>query len=285
MIRRTSLAAGACASALLLAGVSAGAFAANTPVSNWTKVTQQTNARAAGAIVFGTVTSTAPTGATIHTPSNGDVTVAFTPQTHFKGHSDAGTAAGYKSGDQVYIVGRYINGFTATNVQYDIAPFAVPLNVVYRGTVSSTANGALTLTIAGGKSVTLQTGSTTRFRINGQTSTTVPTIPARLRVVVEAQTLTNGSLLARSVVGGKAAASAVRVNGTIATVGQGSFTLTLANGQTATVTIASTTTFRVKGQIPAATPALAVGQKVVVTGTRQTDGSVLARVINIQTTA
>lgn len=282
MIRHRSLAAGTCASVALFAGISAGVLAANAPAGNWTRVAQQAKARAGGAIVFGSVVTTSSTGATIRTPSSGDLAVSFTPQTHFKGHSDAATAAGYKAGEQVYIVGRYINGFTATNVQYDVAPFAVPLNVAYRGTVSSTAGQALTLALGGGKSVTVQIGSTTKFTINGQTSSALPAIPANLRVQVLAQTLTDGSLLARSVTGGKKAALAARVNGTIASVGQGSFTLSLKNGQTVDVIVQTTTTFRVKGVPQTQVPTLTAGEKVVVAGTRQADGSIAARIINIQ---
>jgi hypothetical protein len=282
MKRYSTLAAGALASLALVTGMSVSAFAANGLASNWAAAAQQTKSRAGGAIVFGTVVSTSSTGATIKTPSNGNVAISVTSNTHFKAHSTAATMAGYKTGDQVYAVGRYINGFTASNVQYDVAPFAVPLPVQYKGTFSSAGTSSLTIALKNGQSITIPTGSTTRFTINGQKSTSMPSIPSGLTLTVQAQTLTDGTLRAKNVVGGTTP-KRTRVAGTIASVGQGSFVLTRNNGQTVTVTTATSTQFRVKGQNQATAPALAAGQKVAVTGIRLADGTIAAQVVNLQT--
>ncbi len=282
MKRYSTLAASTCATLALVTGISVTAFAATGLAQNWTATAQQTKSRAGGAIVFGSVVSTSSSGATVKTPSNGNLTIAFTSSTHFKARSTAATTAGYKAGDQIYAVGRYINGFTASTVQYDVTPFAVPLPVQYKGTLSSTNGSSLTIAVKSGQSVTIPTGSTTRFTINGQKSTTMPSIPSGLTLTVQAQTLTDGTLRAKNVVGGTAPKQA-RVSGTIASVGPGSFVLTRNNGQTVTVTTGTTTQFRVKGQTQATAPTLASGQKVAVTGTRLADGTVAATIVNLQT--
>lgn len=282
MKRYSTLAAGACLSLALATGVSAAAFAASPLASNWTATAQQTKSRAGGAIVFGTVSSTSSTGATIQTPSNGNVSISFTSKTHFKARSSAATAAGYKIGDQVYAVGQYINGFTAGNVQYDVTPFAVPLPVQYKGTVSSSSGSSLTLALTNGQSVTLQIGAATRFTINGQKSSSMASIPSGLKLTVQAQTLTDGTLRAKNVAGGTAP-KVTRVAGTVSSVGTGSFVLQRANGQTVTVTTGTTTQYRVKGQPQTTALTLTPGQKVAVTGTRLGDGTVAAEIVNLQT--
>jgi hypothetical protein len=284
MKRYSTLAAGACLSLALVTGVSAVALAASPLASNWTATAQLTKSRAGGAIVFGTVTSTSSTGATIQTPSKGNVSISFTSKTHFKGRSSAATTAGFKDGDQVYAVGPYINGFTASNVQYDVTPFAVPLPVQYKGTISSSSGSSLTLALTNGQSVTLQIASTTRFAINGQKSTSLPSIPSGLKLTVQAQTLTNGTLRAKNVVGGTAP-KVIRVAGTISSVGTGSFVLQRTNGQAVTVTTGTTTQYRVKGQTQTTALALTSGQKVAVKGTRLGDGTIAAEVVNLQTTS
>jgi hypothetical protein len=281
MKRYSTLAAGACVSLALVSGLPA-AFAASPLASNWTAAAQQTKSRASGAIVFGTVASTSTSGATIQTPSGGNVAISFTSKTHFKARSAEGTTAGFKAGDDVYAVGQYINGFTASNVQYDVTPFAVPLPVQYKGTLASTSGGTLKITTKSGQSVTVATGSTTKFTINGQKSTTLPTIPSGLTLTVQAQTLTDGTLRAKNVVGG-VNPKKIHVGGTIASVAQGSFVLNRNNGQTSTVTITTSTQFRVNGQAQSAAPTLSAGQKVAVTGTHVGSGPITATIINLQT--
>ena len=94
MKRYSTLAAGAFATLALVAGMSVSAFAASGLARNWTATAQQTKSRAGGAIVFGTVVSTSSSGATIKTPSNGNVAISFTTKTHFKAHSSAATSTG-----------------------------------------------------------------------------------------------------------------------------------------------------------------------------------------------
>lgn len=282
MKRYSTLAAGTCLSLALVSGLSAAAFAASPLASNWTATAQMTRSRAGGAIVYGTVVSTSSTGATIQTPSKGNVSISFTSKTHFKAHSSAATTAGFKEGDQVYAVGPYINGFTANTVQYDVTPFAVPLPVQYKGTISTSSGSSLTLALTNGQSVTVQIGSSTKFTINGQKSTTMPSIPSGLKLTVQAQTLTDGTLRAKNVAGGTSP-KVIHVAGTVSSVGTGSFVLQRTNGQAVTVTTGTTTQFRVKGQPQSSAMTLASGQKVGVTGTRLGDGSIAAEVVNLQT--
>jgi hypothetical protein len=297
MTRMKIAATGGVLAAAILGTLPAGVFAAkqSAAATAITRLTKQLQHQADGrAIAFGTLTSTGTNSVTISTPGQSSLTIPLVAKAKVTARTQAAAAAGYKTGDQVLVNGTYRNGFVGRSVVYDTAAFPVPGVERIAGKVSASSAQSLTVTLANSSSAQVQLGTATRYFNNGVPASAAPTFTSGERVTVLAQEQTDGSLLARIVAAGTLnapAKAAVRVAGTITAVAadNGSFTLTLASGKTATVTISTATKFLVNGKAPATTPALTASEKVVVAGTRSTDAAgnvtIAATVINIKSAA
>lgn len=290
---KTAAASALLGAALVGALPAAGAFAARPSAASTalTNVTKQLQKQAnAHAIVFGTLTAIGANSATVSTPKGGSLTVNLIAKVRTTPRNQAAAAAGYKTGDQVLILGAYRNGFTGSVIQYDTAAFPTPVFTRLNGKVSTSSSQSLTVGLASNQTSQVQLGTTTRFFLNGKASATAPTFTANEKVVVLAQEQTDGSLMARIVAEGTLtpAKAAVRVAGTITSVASdnASFVLTLANGKTATVTTGTATKYRVNGAAVTTAPAFTPNEKVVVQGTRTVAGSAItiaAKLINAKT--
>lgn len=296
MSRLQTTVAGAVLGAVIVA-LPTGALAArpNAAGTAIATVTKQLQKQVSGrAIAFGTLTATGTNSATITTPSNNSLTVPLAPKARFVAHSAAAAAQGYKTGDQVVVNGVYHNGFLGIAVVYDTVPFATPFATRVAGKVTTSSAQSLTVTTAANKSVTVQFGAQTRYFTSGKGSTTAPTYTANEKVTILAQQKTDGSFLARIVATGTlqvATKATVRAAGTISalTAGNASFTLTLKNGKSVTVTIAPTTRFRVNGKAATTAPTLTANEQVVAWGIRSTDAAgnitIAAKLINVKVAA
>jgi hypothetical protein len=290
-------ATGGLLAAAALATLPTGVFAAKPSAATnaITRLTAQLQKAAAGrAIAFGTLQTAGTNSITITTVGNTSLTVNLVAKAKVTARTQAAAAAGYKAGDQVLVYGAYRNGFTGTNVVYDTAAFPVPGAARVAGKVATSSAQSLTVTLANNTSTQVQLGATTRYYVNGAASATAPTFTTGERVTVLAQQQTDGSLAARIVAAGSLTAPAkttVSVAGKIGTVAADntSFTLVLANGKSATVTISAATKFAVAGKLATTPPALAPNAQVVVAGTRSTDAAgnitIAATRINIRATA
>jgi hypothetical protein len=131
-------------------------------------------------------------------------------------------------------------------------------------------------------SVTVVANSTTVIR-HGGTSLTLAMLTAGQRVHVKAMKQADGTYLATEIVRQDQGTGGEReVVGTVASTDSGakSFVVTTSSGSVTVKTDASTT-FKLRGQAVTFS-SLAAGERVEVNGTLQSDGSVLAKKVNIE---
>lgn len=269
-------------------GQANGKAAQGAKANKGTKTAQGTKATQAGRVgrnvVLGTLTSFNETSATITTPSGTTATVALAAGTRYVAHRQAAAIAGLKTGEQV-AVSTVTKGTTtqAAVLEFDTAPFGV--SVRFAGTASSSTSTSLTVAIAGGGTVTVQLNGSTTYRVNGTKATSLPATVQNQPVVVDAQAMTNGGIVARTVAIGQSAARSQRVivRGTIASFTNTSLSITVQQGAAPVVVqLATTTRYIVKGTAATSAPAFAANQQVVVLATRQADGTLVANTVSIR---
>ena len=145
------------------------------------------------------------------------------------------------------------------------------------GTVASVGDGTFTLTTADKTTVTVNVSSTTTYRDPSVTSPTIANVTVGEHVAVFG-TDTSNVVTATSVAigdppaGGKGGpggpgGSPPAAMGTVASVGDGTFTLTTADKTTVTVNVSSTTTYRDPSVTSPTIANVTVGEHVAVFGT------------------
>ena len=138
--------------------------------------------------------------ATIAQPDGTSLTVKVGATTRFVPESQGARDAGLKVGDQVAVYGPTGKGARARRILYDTAPFALQGNRRLQGVISSTGSDSLNLTLANGKSATVQLTATTRYRVNGKLVAAPPQLVSGQRITVNGRLMTNGNIQARVVI-------------------------------------------------------------------------------------
>src|SRR5690348_4966998 len=117
MTRMKIAATGGILAAAVLGTLPTGVIAArqSAAVTAITRLTTQLQKQASGrAIAFGTLTGTGTNSITLGIPGNTSLTVALVAKAKVTARTQTAAAAGYKTGDQVLVYGRYRNGFVGT---------------------------------------------------------------------------------------------------------------------------------------------------------------------------
>lgn len=273
MIHPKRATAGLLTAAALAIGVPAGTFAAQSRAQAAQATQVQTTT------VLGTLTQLSTTSATVTPPGGAGTSVAVTAATRYVAHTQAAALKGLAIGDQAILYVRTdAKGSRVTSLVYDSAAFG--LGIKLTGAITASSPTSLTVTPAGSAPVTFQLQSTTRFSADGFGLKGIIALAANQQATVQAQQMTSGDTIARSVVVGQAVPKAARVNvhGAVSAIGQNSLTIT-AKGVTSTVQLTPNTFYVVKGALVAAAPAFAAKQRVRILAVKQSDGSLAAAVI------
>jgi hypothetical protein len=147
----------------------------------------------------------------------------------------------------------------------------------FTGTVSSpTTSGGFTLLSAKGVTLTVEVSSATVYREPGARSGAQPEVLAGDKVRVVGTEPTPGTLDATLVL-----VPLVRAAGTVASVGTGSFVLTL-TASTLTVNVTSATVYREPTVHQASFANVLAGEKVAVTGTQAGTGTIDATTVMVR---
>lgn len=157
-------------------------------------------------LLFGTLSTLSATSAVITAPpvsgstTGASHTATLAKNTVYTARSQAAAIAGIKTGDAVAVYGYYSNGAVARSIVYDTAPFALAgVRLVSGKLASAPTSGAFTLTLASGKSITIQTSSATIYVVKGKRATTAPALAAGQAARALVQEMTNGTYVARIV--------------------------------------------------------------------------------------
>lgn len=160
---------------------------------------------------------------------------------------------------------------------------SLPANSVrIAGTVKSFANGVLTVQLKNNTSVDVSVNGSTVYYVNGAKAAAAPVFTSSERVEVIAQKQSNGSYVALRIAVGheaKRAHAGASIAGTVDSSTSTSLKILLANNTTVTVQLNGQTKYVVNGAIAAARPTLTKGEAVRVKAQKQTNGSLLARVV------
>jgi len=142
------------------------------------------------------------------------------------------------------------------------------------GTITAVTSSNLTLTARDGTKATVKLTSSTTYRL-GKDAASKAVLAVGMRAVATGTRAADGTLTATSVT-----VRASRVAGTVAATSGSTITLTARDGSKVTVTVTSSTIYRVAGVEKAALADVTVGMWVVATGVRGGDGSFAASAVN-----
>lgn len=136
------------------------------------------------------------------------------------------------------------------------------------GTVTAVAADSLTITLRDGTSQTIKTTESTTYHVERADGTRAD-ITVGAAIVATGEKATDGSLTAGSVW-----VRLPHVMGTVTGTTGDTITITAGDGSTVTVHVGSGTTFRVAGVDTATIADVKAGMRIVVEGTKRTDGSI-----------
>jgi len=149
--------------------------------------------------VAGTVSASASGSLTITPKTGSAVTVTLDAKTRYIVNGVASsTAPTFTNGEKV-LVGAIKNSDGSLTARVVATGVRNPNAVRLIGTISAVGSSSLTLTGKNGQSATVALTSSTKYRVNGQVSSTAPTFTVGEKAVVAATKNSDGSLTARGV--------------------------------------------------------------------------------------
>jgi len=196
------------------------------------------------------------------------VTVKVDDQTEIKSKGQTISFSNLKVGDKVVVLGTKQSDGSILARKIEVMPKVEPPATI-QGTIQTI--GSSSFTVAG---VTVKVDDQTEIKSEGQTIRFAD-LKVGNKVVVHGTKQSDGSILARKIEVMPKVEPPATIQGTIQTIGSSSFTVARV-----TVKVDDQTEIKSKGQTIRFAD-LKVGDKVVVQGTKQSDGSILAQKIEV----
>lgn len=159
-----------------------------------------------------------------------------------------------------------------SNGSYKITSIAVVLPSV-SGTVTAVGASSVTVRLADGSSKTIQVAGSTVYEQAGKT-VSKSAVATGVRIVAEGTTDSAGTFTAATV-----QIQPATITGTVKSKTSTTIVVTTADGSTVTVDVNSSTTYRIRGQSSASLSNVAVGDRIAVSGTYGSNGSITATTV------